>query len=64
MQTKPLHNDFGLEVIGCDLARLEVAGRFAEIRALFEQHSLLLFRDQSFHRIKHSSRCVIYTATR
>lgn len=53
MQTKPLHRDFGLEVTGCDLGRLDEDGGFAEIRTLFEQHSLLLFRDQPLDDAEH-----------
>ncbi len=46
MEVVPLHQDFGLEVSGCDLRRLDQSGRFPEIRRLFEEHSLLLFRGQ------------------
>lgn len=43
---RSLHPLFGVEVAGIDLAAPLAESEFAEIRALFEAHSLLLFRDQ------------------
>lgn len=45
-ETRPLTETFGVEVLGCDLDRLNQRD-FYEVRALFEEHSALLFRDQS-----------------
>src|ERR1043166_4603249 len=47
LATRPLHPLFGVEIIGVDCARPIAPAVFAEIRALFEQHSLLLFRGQT-----------------
>jgi len=46
MQTKPLHRDFGVEVNGVDLDTVTSENLYPEIRALFEAHSLVLFRNQ------------------
>ena len=46
LTTRPLHPLFGVEIVGIDLTTLDDA-RFAAIRAEFEAHSLLLFRDQT-----------------
>lgn len=43
--TLPLHSHFGVEVLDVDL-RLLPNTQFSELRALFDQHSLLLFRNQ------------------
>jgi alpha-ketoglutarate-dependent taurine dioxygenase len=50
--TVPLHEDFGVEVEGLDLRDL-TAETFPEIRALFEEHSLLLFRGQNVDEDTH-----------
>lgn len=43
---RPITPSFGVEVLDGDLS--DIAGEgFAQLRALFEEHSLLLFRDQS-----------------
>lgn len=44
----PLTPHFGVEVSGLPLAEFVPSGRFAELRALFEEHSALLFRAQDF----------------
>ncbi|MEQ8653256.1 MAG: TauD/TfdA family dioxygenase [Kiloniellales bacterium] len=46
MHLLPLHPGFGRKVLGCDLRAFDSAERFAELRALFEEHSLLLFPAQ------------------
>lgn len=48
MRTTPLHPDFGVEVHGIDLREVTGTRHFPEIRAAFERHSALLFRDQEF----------------
>lgn len=45
-ETTPLTPRFGVEVHGTDLATLDLARDFAPLRALFEEHSALLFRGQ------------------
>ena len=44
----PLTDCFGVEVSGPPLAEFVPAGRFGELRSLFEEHSALLFREQDF----------------
>jgi alpha-ketoglutarate-dependent taurine dioxygenase len=46
LRTRPLHLDFGLEVLDVDLAQLDQAA-FDAIYALWRQDPLLLFRRQS-----------------
>ena len=53
MRTTPLHDDFGVEVSGVDLRIVTAEMIYPELRALFEEHSLLLFRDQSIDEDKH-----------
>ena len=53
MRTTPLHERFGLEVHGVDLTKITAADGFPEIRAAFETHSLLLFRDQPLDDAAH-----------
>ncbi len=53
MDIRPLHKDFGLEVLDCDLRRLDQDNRFAVLRELFEHHSLLLFRGQPLDDEEH-----------
>ncbi|MEL6887741.1 MAG: TauD/TfdA family dioxygenase [Pseudomonadota bacterium] len=52
MQTTPLHDRFGVEVHGHDLAHTNAA-QYATLRALFEEHSALLFRDQGIDDAAH-----------
>ncbi len=51
--TKPLSPNFGVEVSGLNLADVTGESLFDELRALFEEHSALLFRDQSIDDAKH-----------
>jgi len=44
--TRALHPLFGVEAVGVDVTRLDEAA-FAEVVALFEEHSVLLFRGQT-----------------
>lgn len=53
MKTVPIHPHFGVEVTGLSLAEFVSAGRFQELRALFEEHSALLFREQEFDDADH-----------
>ncbi len=46
IQTTPLHPAFGVDVAGIDLHDVTADHLYPEIRALFEAHSLLLFRGQ------------------
>lgn len=48
LTTTPLTPAFGVEVSGLPLAEFVPSGRFNELRALFEEHSALLFREQDF----------------
>ncbi|MEM9062884.1 MAG: TauD/TfdA family dioxygenase [Pseudomonadota bacterium] len=47
MRTTPLHRDFGVEVHDVDLTTVTATDGYPEIRRAFEEHSLLLFRDQA-----------------
>lgn len=53
MRMTPLHQDFGMEVDGVDLRRVTAETGYAEIRAAFEAHSLLLFRGQPLSDEEH-----------
>ena len=53
MRTTSLHDDFGVEVHGLDLFDVTEEVFYPEIRDLFEQHSLLLFRDQIINEDRH-----------
>jgi len=46
MRTTSLHPRFGVEAHGVDLRRVTAESGYPEIRAAFEEHSLLLFRGQ------------------
>jgi len=46
LPTRPLHACFGVEVLDVDVRRLDDE-RFGEVVALFEDHSVLLFRGQT-----------------
>jgi alpha-ketoglutarate-dependent 2,4-dichlorophenoxyacetate dioxygenase len=52
-QTQPLTPSFGVEVSGLALADVIPSGAFAELRALFEEHSALLFKRQEFSDADH-----------
>ena len=47
LETTPLSPTFGVDVTGIDLNTVTADHAFAEIRALFEAHSALLFRGQA-----------------
>ena len=49
----PLNQTFGVEVMGLDLMEVTAEHLFPELRALFEEHSALLFRGQSMSPDKH-----------
>ena len=51
--TTPLNPHFGVEVHGLDLMDVSADALFPEIRALFEEHSALLFRGQDMTPEKH-----------
>ena len=53
LEIKPLSPSFGAEVAGLALADFIPSGRFAELRALFEEHSVLLFRAQELSDASH-----------
>src|ERR1700752_4201624 len=53
MQAFGLHPDFGVEVRHADLRTVTADHLYPEIRELFEQHSLLLFRDQDLDEPAH-----------
>lgn len=46
LTTRALHPRFGVEVVGVEVTRLDEAA-FAAVVALFEEHSVLLFRGQT-----------------
>ena len=48
LQTIPLHNDFGVELPGIDLKEATQDFLYPELRAAFEEHSLLLIRGQDW----------------
>ena len=53
MRTIALHPDFGVEIGGIDLRSVTAQSAYREIRAAFEEHSLLLFRDQHLDDEEH-----------
>ena len=55
LKISPLNQNFGVEVSGLPLAEFVSAGRFEELRALFEEHSALLFKRQAFDDEDHLS---------
>lgn len=54
LETEPLHPKFGVEVRGVDLREVTATHLYPEIRALFERHSLLLFRGQNLDAASHT----------
>lgn len=48
MKTTPLHPEFGVEIHGIDLRDATATHLYPEIRAAFEDHSLLLLRGQDW----------------
>jgi alpha-ketoglutarate-dependent 2,4-dichlorophenoxyacetate dioxygenase len=53
LNTSPLHPRFGVEVHDLDLCKVTAGSRFDELRSAFEQHSLLLFRNQYLDQKSH-----------
>ena len=53
LDIKPLTPSFGAQVSGLALADFVPSGRFGELRALFEEHSVLLFRGQDLSDASH-----------
>ena len=53
LSTRPLHPAFGVDVAGADLRDATAEHLYPEIRALFEEHSLLCFRDQHLDDEEH-----------
>lgn len=52
-ETRPLHPRFGVEVAGLDLNDVEEGHLWPDLRAAFEVHSALLFRDQAMTEETH-----------
>jgi len=53
MRVTPIHELFAVEVHGVDLRDVTAASGYGEIRAAFESHTLLLFRDQHLSDDQH-----------
>ncbi len=53
MQLTPLHPDFGVEVTGLDLRTVTAEQGYPELRAAFDAHSLLLFREANLAEEEH-----------
>jgi alpha-ketoglutarate-dependent 2,4-dichlorophenoxyacetate dioxygenase len=53
LNTSPIHPRFGVEVHGLDLSKVTAGHQFDELRSAFEQHSLLLFRNQNLDQKSH-----------
>ncbi len=53
LDIEPLTPSFGAQVSGLALADFVPSGRFGELRALFEEHSVLLFRGQDLSDASH-----------
>ena len=49
---KKLHPLYGVEIGGVDIARPVDARTFGQIRAAFEEHSVVLFRDQAMDDVR------------
>ena len=49
IETHPIMNNFGVEVVGIDLSEELSSAVFSEIRELYFEHSLLLFRGQDLN---------------
>lgn len=50
---RALHPRFGVEVLGVDLRDVTATDGYAALRAAFEEHSVLLFRDQQLDAAHH-----------
>src|SRR5689334_3366441 len=53
MRVSPLHPRFGVEIHDVDLRRVTADNGYPAIRAVFESHSLLLFRNQQLDNAAH-----------
>lgn len=53
LETKPLTGTFGVELVGVDLATADLAALYPALRALFEEHSALLLREQTLSAERH-----------
>ncbi len=60
MWTTALHDDFGVEVHETDLRTVTAKNLYPEIRDLFEQHSLLLFRGQDLDESQHRALAALF----
>ena len=60
LSTSNLHNDFGVEVHGMDLRKVAQDHLYSEIRALFEAHSVLLFRGQDLNEAAHRKLATLF----
>ncbi len=60
METRPLHDRFGVEIKGVDLRSITADGDFPKIRALFEEHSLLLFKGQEMDTEVHTDLALLF----
>ncbi|SVD51016.1 uncharacterized protein METZ01_LOCUS403870, partial [marine metagenome] len=53
MRIRPLTPKFGMEIFDLTLSEVTEATEFPEIRRLFEEHSVLLFRNQKIDELQH-----------
>ncbi len=53
MHLTPIHPDFGMEVTDVDLRQVTSESGYRELRAAFDEHSLLLFRGQNLTDDEH-----------
>ena len=53
MRIRPLTPKFGMEIFDLTLSEVTEATEFPEIRRLFEEHSVLLFRNQKVNELQH-----------
>jgi alpha-ketoglutarate-dependent 2,4-dichlorophenoxyacetate dioxygenase len=60
MRTRPLHPDFGVEVLDVDLRTVTATEGYPEIRDLFERHSLLLFKGQALDGEAHNDLAALF----
>ncbi len=60
LNTSKLHEDFGVEVHGVDLRAVTQDHLYPEIRALFEAHSVLLFRRQELDEAAHRKLATLF----
>ena len=60
MWTTPLHDDFGVAVHAVNLRTVTAEKLYPEIRDLFEQYSLLLFRGQDLDESQHRALAALF----